>query len=419
MVRLSVCNFDATGGKLVSMGDRKKLEGASRFALSMQVGLFGLTVGMATVAEPFSDMFDLIARWLQYRHDGGPLAYVLDPHNFHRLAYTRALVLFDQGVMGGSGAVFAPVAALCLGVAAGLLAWRAWTWAPSGLRVPAAALAAMLVLTTVNALDVVFPIDTPYAHAFLFSVAAMALWDAERPWASLVLAVLAAFGNAVALALWPVLAVAAFRAQAWRSLCVIAGVGAGFVSLYALGQVRPPQPFDLLAAAHYGLVWLGLPWSTRLGGPLIGLVLAPLSIFLVLKRGGVDAPPLETLACRLILFSLGACAMAVLGRSGLEPDVPMRYALFLTPLHLGLFFLALPWLARRPAGATILLGLFALVLAQQAYGTFKVRAVANQIRAALADFHRGNDTPMVRVFVHPDPDRARRIEAELGALPGR
>jgi hypothetical protein len=277
----------------------------------------------------------------------------------------------------------------------------------------------MLVLSSANALDVVFPINTPYAHVFVLAVAALIAWDGRRPWLALPLAMLAALGNAVGLVLWPVLLVGAWTTAPWRTLARLAAVGVAFIALYAYGQTAPPRgAFDLMASVHYGLVWLGLPWSTRVGGPAIGLVLLLLCLFAIATRGGPAASRLERLAVRLILFSLGTAAMAVLGRSGLEPEVPVRYALFLTPMHLGLFFLALPYIARcRPV--PILAVLIAALLAQQAFGVLKVRGAADQVRAALADFAAGRDTPMVKVLVHPEPERARAVLVQMRAQTGR
>jgi hypothetical protein len=52
------------------------------------------------------------------------------------------------------------------------------------------------------------------------------------------------------------------------------------------------------------------------------------------------------------MFSLATAAFAVLGRTGSQwlGIWPVRYALFLVPLHAGLFCLMLPWLKRRWAG---------------------------------------------------------------------
>ena len=90
-------------------------------ALGVHILLFAAALAVGTVAEPFSDMFDLQDRWLQYRTGGGLLAYLLDPHNLHRLAYTRALVMADLSAFHGSGLVFVAVAAACLTGAAALL----------------------------------------------------------------------------------------------------------------------------------------------------------------------------------------------------------------------------------------------------------------------------------------------------------
>lgn len=390
-------------------------------ALGLYLLLFAAAVRMGAVLQPFSDMYDLVARWIQFRDQGGLLAYLIDPHNLHRLAYTRALVGLDMGVLHGSEVAYPVVGVLCLLAAAAILARAAWVGAPETLRLPAAVVAIMLVLSSVNALDAVFPINTPYVHAFALSVAALVVWDNSRwRWLALPLAALAALGNAVALVLWPAFLVAAWgTGERWRTLAKLAAFGVAFIALYATGQRVPAHgAFDLPGSIHYGLVWLGLPWSTRIGGPIIGGVLLILSLLAVATRGGPGSGRLERLAVRLILFSLGAAAMAVLGRSALDPEVPVRYALFLTPLHLGVFFLALPWIARRKP-ALVFGVLFAVLLAQQAYGVLKVKGAADQVRAALADFAAGRDTPMVKVFVHPEPKHAQAVLEQMRAQTGR
>ena len=50
----------------------------------------------------------------------------------------------------------------------------------------------------------------------------------------------------------------------------------------------------------------------------------------------------------MIAFSLATAVMAAVGRTGATaPDqVPMRYAVFLIPLHVGLWILVLPYIRR-------------------------------------------------------------------------
>src|SRR5690606_3969779 len=97
---------------------------------------------------------------------------------------------------------------LCLAAAAVLLARQAQA-AGKELGLAAGGLAAMLTLMPGSVLDAAIHINGSYVHGLVFAVASIVLaqgrsWPART--GALAAAMAAAFGNAVGLALWPVLA---------------------------------------------------------------------------------------------------------------------------------------------------------------------------------------------------------------------
>src|SRR5206468_9533152 len=110
-----------------------------------------------------------------------------------------------------------------------------------------------------------------------------------------------------------------------------------------------------------------------------GALLAAAAAGIILLKGGPKATPSERIACGLMLFTLGAAAMAGLGRSGYEDpyNVPLRYSLLVAPLHVGLAMLAAPylgvfWRERRRLAQPLVLAVLVLVFAQNAVIAVKV-----------------------------------------------
>ena len=99
-------------------------------------------------------------------------------------------------------------------------------------------------------------------------------------------------------------------------------------------------------------------------------------------------------------------------------EPPIRYAVFLIPLHVGLWILALPgfrrlW-ARRPGLAAAGLGVLSvlmvchqLVMAVYALGT------ANAEREQLAAFWAGVRTPQMTTTIYPDLRKAETMELRM------
>jgi hypothetical protein len=389
----------------------------------------------AAVIAPFSDEFDWIARYRQLQADHRWLAYLLAPHNLNRLVWTRLLLAMDMSAFGGTNAPLIVSGAIALAVMAGVLGLQAARAAPAPLRLPAGALAAMLTLTAVNVLDASLPINVTYTHAAAFAVLAIGLSEGARGsplgWrgaGALACAVASAFGSGAGLALWPVMAWGALRRRDWKWLAAVLIAGGLFIGLYGAGGGGGARTdalsalHDPLGAGRLALGYLLLPW-TRLVLPFAwigGLAVAGVGMAALALRGGAGASRAERIACGLVLFSLGTALMAGLGRAGLEDpaNVPLRYAVFVAPLQVGLLMLALPyagelWRARRGAAQAVVAAILLLVTLQDTVMAAKVVRASDLIRNTVADFRAGRRTPEMRTFVYPDLTRAEQDYARL------
>ena len=170
------------------------------------------------------------------------------------------------------------------------------------------------------------------------------------------------------------------------------------------------------------LSFVTLPWTrvalqiAWVGG---GLIFAAASAIILIK-GGPKATPVERVACGLILFTLGAAVMAGLGRTGLQDshNVPLRYALLVAPMHVGLLMLAMPyvgdlWRRDRRLAEVLCLVMLLGVFAQNAAMAVKVVRASDVMRNAVADFHAGLRRPEMLTLVHPDLAYAEAISDQL------
>ncbi|MEQ1897427.1 MAG: hypothetical protein ABL971_08580, partial [Vicinamibacterales bacterium] len=303
----------------------------------------------------------------------------------------------------------------------------------------------MLVLTSVAAVDCAIPMNGIYPQTVMFTVMALVLFGSDEhagasrhiQW-SRVLAVLAAiaaaFGNAAALSVWPILLWLAWRSQAgrvWTAGIVIVGAVFGAAYLYRLPGVAlgaassaaAPDSSSLLRMADYLITYLGLPW-TRAGalaltGKGIGALLLVASVASCLWWGVVRPAEsrLDRLAVSLVAFSLATAVLAALGRSGVDADprVPVRYSVFVALMHVGLLFLAWPRVVARwgtvaqlrlvQAGVVVA----ALILTAQQYASGQAAVATTQaMRATLARFAAGEETDDMKSVVYVDLGLARR-----------
>lgn len=390
----------------------------------------------AVMLAPYSDMLDWIAHyyafnagWMDWRF------FLFAPHNFHRLPWTFGLLLLDIRVFGAQGYLFPVTSALCLGLTAFLLAREGWRAAHGALRMVTAGLAGMLSLMAVNLWSAGLHIHASYIHVLVFSVAAIVVAEpaAGRPvalWrriATLLLSMAAALGNGAGLVLWPVLIFSALRSRddlRWTATLVV--VGGAFVAAYVGHQAgaaaSAAEIGDLSRRVLLFLEFLGLPWSrpAAMGGWVVGALALIACAIAVLLKGGAGSSRAERVAVQLVLYSVGVAALAALGRTGeaAADHVTARYASFLTPMHVGLLILALPWLERLAAGrpraaAAAVLGAALMLFANQVVAGVLVIRGADANRNAVAAFKAGSRDPALRAVIYPRLERAERVEARL------
>jgi hypothetical protein len=130
------------------------------------------------------------------------------------------------------------------------------------------------------------------------------------------------------------------------------------------------------------------------------------------------APRLYRFAIGMIMAALAAAFLAAAGRVDLEADVkvPVRYAVMLAPLHVGLLALALPYLANRattPRRQIVLLGsatLFAgaLITLQIGEGRSAI-AESTAMSATLDRYDAGIRDSAVQRLVFPNLATADRV----------
>jgi hypothetical protein len=411
------------------------LRGVVAVALTLYLLLTAVVLWRSAMLTPYSDEIDWVMRWYALKANHDWAAYLLAPVNFHRIPLTFGLLALDIEALGATNLVLIGSGALSLAVMAWVLGRAAANAAAPPLKLSATAIAVMLSLMAGSVLDAATPINTNYTHGAVLAVVAIVLAegasDGALAWRgplALLFAVLAGLGDAAALALWPVLALGAARRRRWGWLAATLGVGAIYVGAYLSGQTGGAgasasqalhQPF---AALRLALGYLVLPWSRLLLGYawIGGLVVALAALAAVWLQGGRNASSSQRIACALIGFTLVTAAMAGLGRTGVgDPDnVPLRYAVLVTPLHVGFLMLALPWAAElwranRAAAEALAAALVLGLLAQDAVMAVKVVRASDVNRHLVADFKAGLRTPAMQITVHPDLTRAQAVYAAM------
>jgi hypothetical protein len=403
--------------------------------LTVHIGLFLYFGYFTRILRPYSDLFDLIDFYFRFQESGNWLHYLLEPHNYHRLIWFRLLLALDLSLFKGSGLPFLVVALACHAAVAWLLIREIRRTPAQAMRLPAIAVILMLLLSTGVVVDLSVPANTPYVHTLFFAVLAIVLAEplagdsrrrtGVRRFLALLCVCGAAFSNAVGLVLWPVLACMAWRGgradRGWLAQVLV--VATVFTSAYLYGQggeaeAAPLTLASLMKSADYFFTFMGLPWARASGGAgwTVGMVFFAAAAAALLRAVGPEAGRAERVALGLILFSLGAAALAALGRRDIAEAVivPGRYSLLMTPLKLGLVMVALPWLERRwsawpravEAGCMVLLAV--LLLKQVAIGQV-VADAGRHLRATITQFHEGARTAEMRLLIHPDLRRAESL----------
>jgi hypothetical protein len=362
----------------------------------------------------------------------------------------RLLTAFDVETFSGVAYPFIVAATTCLLLTVWLIARESGATLPRELRVPVGCFGVMLLLTAVAAVDCALPINGIYPQAVLFTVLALVLFDGPgeteaaspqrthwRRVAAMLAAVAAACANAAALALWPILIWTAWRVRAgraWIAALVIAA--AAFIGFYVYGLPIAPQrgaevgdatgviDFNrLLRMADYLVSYLGLPWTRSAAlsvpGRAVGTAFLLASVGAVIRHGVIRPPGdrLERLAVGLIMFSLASALLAAIGRADVDLNlrVPVRYSLFVAPMHIGWLWLACPYLSRqwaiakrRPRIRALMAGAGILLLAQQVAAGEAAVATTDAMRVTIQRFIAGETDPAMTRVVFDNLDQARQ-----------
>ena len=404
------------------------------FSLGVYVAIAGWLIWRTCVLEPYSDMIDWAARWLRLQGDHDLAAYLWAPHNFHHLVWTLSVLDLDIRAFGGQGYLFVAVGMVCLAAIAAMMARLGAQAAGPGLRLVGGGVALALSLMGCHVLDANADINTTYVHALVFAVAAIVLADGKgrvKRAAAVACAVAAGLGSAAGLAVWPALAFGAWRSGRPVWLLTVLASGAGAVALYLVGEGANaglttigrsgPSPLtSILLFVNY----LGLPWmrAVPLIGGVIGVAVLGASVLALLFRGRREGQAPERTAVSLIVFSLATAVMAGLARTGdMAPAlVPMRYAVFLIPLHVGLWVLVLPyvrkaWAARPRAADAALIGLSLGLLAHQGVMSIYALRTGDIILRVVADHREGRPASSLTAVFYPVPSRSQEILGQLRA----
>jgi hypothetical protein len=416
-------------------------------AVAVQAALFAGVLARTMILRPFWDMITWIDAFLASRQTGGFLPYLWAPHNEHHLVLIRLLTALDVSVFQGSGIPFvvAATAALVMTVVLVTSELHRGAGLPRPLRV-LVLLGPMLLLTTDEAVDCSIPIDSNYPLTVLFIVAALILFDGEpertgrtgvRRVASLFAAALAALANAAGLVIWPVLLWLAWRGGARRPWLLTVGA-TGLVYCFVYVQGLPGTGSDgflrFLSAGHFWkraddlLMYLGLPLSRApaLGVParILGAALLAAGLAAIWHDATLPCPAsrLHRIAIGLIMAGIAAAFLAAAGRADLQAEVkvPVRYAVMVAPLRIGLLALALPFLVARATTPRRQMALLAvatfsaavLILLQIGEGRSAI-AVSEAIAATLDRYDAGVRARGMERVVFPDLATADRVTATL------
>jgi hypothetical protein len=425
-------------------GDERPAAAWLAGALAAHLIIFAYVVARGFVSQPYSDMFDHLQRLFDDGGSGGGLTYLWSLHNGQHPVWVRVLTALDVKLFHGTALIFAGVSTLAVTLAAALIGYVLWRAVPvRGLGAAAALLSGMLIVSTINAVDCTQPINSVYAITFGLAVAAIVLFESPgwalsgRIGAAQPIALIAAFGatlgSAAGLAVWPVLALSAWRSRVTGWLLATAIVAGGFlIALYlwdshniATAQPAGGAVHHAVRMADYFLLYCSAPWSLmRILKPArlaIGAIAALVGVVWIARgpRRTGQAGRIERIGLDLIAFALITAAMAAIGRVDEDPEiaVPVRYAIFMSAFDVGVVCVLVArmtqdWPVSRGRAMTAALAVAALLLGQQvAAGASLIRSSAH-VRAVIAAFDAGQRTPEMLRLIHPDLGFAARVTKE-------
>jgi hypothetical protein len=204
----------------------------------------------------------------------------------------------------------------------------------------------------------------------------------------------------------------------------------GFSLIYLLGDTSPADSGPSVGGSgrlHDAVLlfinYMGLPWVRAVPaalGWLIGATVLVPAMAAVRFKGGPRAAWSERMAVSLIVFSLGTGVMAGAARTGqIAPNlVPMRYAVFLIPLHAGLWILALPYLRKaglrwpRRLASGVCVAAAIMLLHQGVMSIYAVRTADINLQI-IADFRGDKRSAAMLTTIYSNLDRAQALGARL------
>lgn len=424
-----------------------RLIAALRVITVIDLSLFAWYLKASIIREPFWDMYSWVLHYLDYRRDGGWWAYLWAPHDVHRPVWIRLLTAFDIEVFSGVSYPFVVFATACHLTTAWLL-WRETRRGVHGRSGEALGyMVLMLLLTSVAAVNCAVPLTNGYLHVLSAIVLAIVLFEGDgeartsrhsatwRRSAAVLAGVSAPLASAAGWSIWPILLWIAWRGNAGRVWISLVGIiGAAFAAIYiyglpvTLGNGTTPVSGlanDLLARANYLITYLGLPWTRaaalEVPGRIVGALLLAAGIWVVVRHGLLRPPGgrLERIAVALVMFSLATALLASAGRAGVNGGngvlVPVRYAVLVTPLHVGLLWTVWPVLGRlwdsqrhRLAVSLAIAGACVLLLVQQITAGQIAAATTARMRATIDRFLAGETDAQMTSVIYIDLDQARR-----------
>ncbi|MCC7266209.1 MAG: hypothetical protein IT546_02585, partial [Caulobacteraceae bacterium] len=319
-------------------------------------GVSAWVLAGALIPSPYSDAWEWVAGLTAVARGGDPWAWVFQPHNGHLLVWTRGLLLADQAFAGGWNGLFLATGALLL---AGLVWALTRVLRREGASAGAIIVVAMIVGFAPNLMNAAVQINAQYVQVMVLAMLALVA-QGEAGWRGRVLAVmlggLACLGNAAALAVWPALALGAVQRRDGRGLALTVAIGGPVTALLLAAQLQAfgggaaAGQASLAEIANYALAYLGLPVTraSSLAGSCLGALLGAAGLTLILVS--LKSPArLIRLAGACAAFSLTTALLAAAGRAAIDGgDIPLRYATFVTPLHLALAFAAADAARRGP-----------------------------------------------------------------------
>ena len=409
-------------------------------AAAVAILFFAATRAYLTI--PYSDVHDWIAQVFATERTHAWLGYLFEPHNAQRIPSARLVEALDIDTAKGRWPSF---------LLGGVVCWLMGCAALAGLVVRAplspttkivvGVLAGVMAANIGLAEDFAFPVFSVYlfvagpalAALISFQVAAAKGLRSPAFWLALLFGVLASFGNAAGLAVWPALFVSALlqrRRAPEMAVLVLAGLGCIAFLETGLGMPGGAKAASgggshILKMIVYFMAFGGLPWSRGLHALSIGAVFG-LCVWAAAAWGLIGAQAwrkdaasvMVQAGAAMIVFGLIAAVLATIGRVDElpQPIVPTRYTPFALVLQLGavLVFARRLELVSESWRRIATVGGFALAIGMVAASPHGARAItraADRIRAASDLFDKTGQQP--DLVIHPRPDIAAGVRAEL------